>query len=101
VGGWEEFMEREGCEHDDEGNSIDEFPTGDEPFGDYITTGYPEWLAESMLSWFPKDLIKKYGSVEPPGFDSDETLYLPPEAAEDVAANCEHEGAPSNPSQST
>jgi hypothetical protein len=31
-GGWEEFLERSGAESDDDGNLVDEFPTGDESF---------------------------------------------------------------------
>ena len=61
-GGWEEFLERFGGEYDADGNLVDDFPTGSEPFeGDYQRTGYPEWLANTELKWFPKDLIEKYG----------------------------------------
>src|ERR1700730_16868169 len=59
-GGWEEFLERFGGEYDDDGNPVDDFPTGSEPFDiDYQQTGYPEWLANTEVDWFPEDLIEK------------------------------------------
>ncbi len=53
--------------------------------GDYMQTGYPEWLANTEIRWFPKDLIKKYvGGVEH-SMASDDSLYLPAEKAEEIA----------------
>jgi hypothetical protein len=55
AGGWEEFVEKFG----DSDDPVDDFPTGSEPFDrDYMQTGYPEWLANTEIRWFPNDLIK-------------------------------------------
>ena len=98
-GAWEEFMEKRGCDYDNDGNPIDDFPTGAEPFGAYIETGYPEWLAASMLSWFPQDLIDKYGgSVASPSFDGAFSLVLPSEVAEDIAVDLRTRGCTVEPS---
>jgi hypothetical protein len=98
-GGWGEYLQRWGAQ-DDEGNPVDDFPTGDERFdGDRGETGYPEWLASTMLSWFPDDLIEKYGgSALAPGFDGEWSLYLPFEAAEEIATDLRARGCTVEPS---
>jgi hypothetical protein len=86
------FLERFGGEYDD-GNLVDDFPTGSEPFeGDYQQTGYPEWLANTELRWFPKDLIEKYGGLVMPSMASDDSLYLPAEKAEEIADELRRRG---------
>jgi len=81
-GGWEEFVEKFG----DNDDPVDDFPTGSEPFdGDYMQTGYPEWLANTEIQWFPEDLIKKYGGSVEHSMASDDSLYLPAEKAEEIA----------------
>jgi hypothetical protein len=60
--------------------------SGSEPFdGDYMQTGYPEWLANTEIQWFPEDLIKKYGGSVEHSMASDDSLYLPAEKAEEIA----------------
>ena len=98
-GGWEEFLERFGGEYDDDGNPVDDFPTGSESFdNDYQQTGYPEWLANTELDWFPEDLIEKYGGSIEHSMASDDSLYLPAAAAEEIAADLRARGHNVEPS---
>lgn len=98
AGGWEEFVEKWGSRDDDD-NSIDDFPKGDEPFDDhFIETGYPEWLANTAIQWFPRDLVEKYGGYVEHSIASDSSLYLPDDKAEDIAADLRLRGHSVEPS---
>ena len=92
-GGWEEFLEKFGGEYDADDNLVDTFPTGSEPFNnDYQQTGYPEWLANTELDWFPEDLIEKYGGCVEHSMASDDSLYLPAAKADEIAADLRARG---------
>jgi hypothetical protein len=98
-GGWEEFLGKFGGEYDADDNLVNNFPTGSEPFvGDYRQTCYPEWLANTELDWFPKDLIEKYGGCVEHSMASDDSLYLPAEKAEEIAADLRARGHTVEPS---
>jgi hypothetical protein len=98
-GGWEEFLERFGGEYDADDNLVDDFPTGSEPFdNDYQQTGYPDWLANIELDWFPEDLIEKYGGQVEHSMASDDSLHLPAEKAEEIAADLRERGHTVEPS---
>ena len=86
-GGWEEFLVRR-ADRDDDDNPVDNFPTGCEPFdATIIETGHPEWLANTAISWFPTDLIKKYNGKVEHSPASDDSLYLPADKAQEIAAD--------------
>ena len=93
TGGLDEFLEYFADEYDDDCNPVDNFPTGDEPFGPHFKEGFPEWLADSMLSWLPKDLIEKYGRHEPYGITS-----FAADSAGDIIAELRKRGCTVEPS---
>lgn len=99
-GGWEEFLEKYGSYDEDSDQPRDDFPCGSEPFehSRYIETGYPDWLANTMLKWFPEDLIDKYGGYTQHSMASDDSLYLPEEKAEEIAADLRARGHTVEPS---
>lgn len=83
-GGMEEVLERFGGQ-DESGDVIDDFPTGNAPFlfsDCYSQTGYPEWLANTAVYWFPEELVEKYGGWVDHSMASDDSLYLLAESAE-------------------
>jgi hypothetical protein len=57
-----------------------------------------EWLANTELKWFPKDLIKKHGGRIEHSVASDDSLYLPAEKAEGIAADLRDRGHTVEPS---
>ncbi len=78
-GGLEEFLELFAKERGGDGDPVDSCPTGDEPFDSFAQDDYPEWLARSMFSWLPEDLIEGYAMPEV-GSDG----YFPADAAEEL-----------------
>ena len=92
-GRMDDFLEHFADEFDAEGNPVDSFPTGDEPFGPHFVDGYPEWLAESMFSLLPEDVIDKY--VLPAPFCSG---HVPAGAAQNIVAELREQGCTVEPS---
>lgn len=98
AGGWQEFVEHWSGE-DEEGNLVDDFPDGSAPFdGCYMETGYPEWLANTAVYWFPKDLVEKYGGWVDHNMASDDSLWLPGDQAEEIADDLRALGCTVEPS---
>ena len=101
-GGWEEFLEKFGAYINDSesGEPVDDYPRGSEPFNymRYFQTGYPEWLANTELDWFPDDLIEKYGGWVGHNMASDDSLFLPAEAAEELVEELRARGHTVEPS---
>lgn len=63
----------------------------DDPFGWDDAPGaadgdYPMWLLQSMLNWFPKELIEKYGGSLRRTMLNGDALELPADKAEPIAA---------------
>lgn len=68
----------------------EEIPADDEPFDaeeapGYADGDYPAWLAQEQLSWFPKELIDKYGGDVDSSVLNGEFLDLPADKAEQIA----------------
>jgi hypothetical protein len=81
----------EGEWDDNLADRFDEIPPDDEPFMADAVPGhadgdYPEWLRQVQLDWFPQELIDKYGDVRPSVLNG-EFLDLPPDKAEQIAAD--------------
>lgn len=98
-GAWEDYLDRFG-EYDDDGDLVDNFPSGHEKFDGWDgETGYPEWLAASMLGWFPDHLISKFnGQIVPPNFDGESSLSLPGDRVEEIASELRAMGCKVEPS---
>lgn len=52
-----------------------------------LTVTYPAWLLQSMLDWFPKELIEKYGDSLRRAMLNGDALELPADKAERIAAD--------------
>ncbi len=48
---------------------------------------YPAWLHQDMLTWFPRDLVAKYGGEEALSLHNGEFLVLPADRADEIAAD--------------
>lgn len=70
---------------------LDEDDPDDNPIIDANSAWEPPWLQQEMLSWFPKDLAKKYGSGEETMHDGD-YLHIRPECMNEVVAELEKRG---------
>lgn len=79
---WDEVIDRRG---DDVPDDEEPFPSAEFQYGYHDGWFLGGWPTEDELSWFPKDLIEKYGgSIDLTGPDYDQ-LYFPPGVAEDLA----------------
>ncbi len=86
---WEVVFSRRGNEAPDDDEP---FPGGQFQFIDGNGWCVGGWPAEDELSWFPDDLIEKYGgSVDYTGPNYD-NLYLPKSAADDIAEDLRARG---------
>ena len=93
---WGEF--RRAWPGDDFDRSHEDDPPDDAPFlradQPALGEGFPEypWLPDAVVSWFPEDLIEKYGGkvrFTPEGSD----LYLPADRAEEIAGDLRARGS--------
>ena len=57
----------------------------------YADGDYPEWLQQTMLGWFPPELITQYGKPQASIFNGD-FLELPGEQADEIAESLRAEG---------
>lgn len=69
---------------------FDEIPADDEPFTADDVPGhadgdYPQWLMQTQLDWFPRELIKKHGGDVATSVFNGEMLELPADKAEQIA----------------
>lgn len=72
--------------------SFDEVPSDDDPFAADSVPGfadgdYPEWLLQTQLDWFPKELSAKYGGELYRTTLNGDALLLPADRIEDIAAD--------------
>ena len=70
---------------------FDESPPDEEPFDagevpGHLDGDYPQWLRQTMLEWFPPELIDKYGDIQTSVLNG-EFLDLPADKAEEIVAD--------------